>query len=896
MPSCFLTRNVGRLPGDSSRGSALTLKISRFYPYYYKVALKRKRKRHQKGTRMKLHTKNHIPGQRHILRRTFAGLLAAATLVCTLPGGLTPVYAAQTQKQSLKTLGVIDTPGEEDTANDLPDLTDIPAAQASLQTADNGDMIIAIDAGHGGSDAGATYDGMKEKDVNLKIAQYIKAYFADYAGVQIYLTRDSDTAVELSTRVEQAAAAGADVFISIHNNASSNEKTSGSMVFYPNNNYRPALGAEGAELSQSILDQLTALGLPDLGIRTRNSENNTKYKDGSLADYYSVIRNAKLQNMTGIIVEHAFVSCASDRKNYLGTDAQLQKLARADVKGIADYYGLEYIGLTKPAVTLSAPGYKQLAVEWDEQEDARGYLVYRSEKKNSGYKKIATVTGGYNTSYVDTGLALNKDYYYKVKAYRKIDGVTYYSAESRILKGNVIGGTQFTEIKQTGDNFRLTWKAMSDADGYVISRSEDGGSYVRIAEIDDPSRTTYTDRDVFSEISYRYRIRPLHYLYNNEGYGKMSTVVTLSYLDPPEIKNTTARTDGKVKVTWSKVSGASQYVLQRSDSENGTYKTVATLKGEETTSYIDTKVEIAKEYYYRVKAYNEHGIVKGSSYYSDALDAFNFRTPEFTNVAISNKTPGVSLTWSKTPFAEGYRIYRSETEDGGYTRIGTVKGSSTVTYLDTSGTDIGTTYYYKVRAYVTKSKKTVLSYVSDPRAITPGYAIMGESSTTAAKMANWYTARGGVYPEEIYSEYGAPTLKDFCKLVYNEAKAEGVKAEVLFAQICKETGFLKFGGDVQPDQCNFGGIGATGGGAAGASFPDVQTGIRAQVQHLKAYASDQPLNKECVDPRFTYVDRCAAIYVEWLGVHENPTGAGWATGKNYGYSLRDDYISSLLGY
>ena len=177
--------------------------------------------------------------------------------------------------------------------------------------------------------------------------------------------------------------------------------------------------------------------------------------------------------------------------------------------------------------------------------------------------------------------------------------------------------------------------------------------------------------------------------------------------------------------------------------------------------------------------------MKGSSYYSDALDAFNFRTPEFTNVEISNKTPGVSLTWSKTPFAEGYRIYRSETEDGGYTRIGTVKGSSTVTYLDTSGTDIGTTYYYKVRAYVTKSKKTVLSYVSDPRAITPGYAIMGESSTTAAKMANWYTARGGVYPEEIYSEYGAPTLKDFCKLVYNEAKAEGVKAEVLFAQICK---------------------------------------------------------------------------------------------------------------
>lgn len=845
---------------------------------------------------MKLHTKNHMPTTRHILRRTVAGLLAAATLVCTLPGDLTPVYAAQTRTQSLRSLGIIDAAGEEDVTNDLSDLADIPASQAQTAAADNGDMIIAIDAGHGGSDTGAVYGGMQEKDVNLKIAQYIKAYMAEYAGVQVYLTRDSDQAVELSARVEQAAAAGADVFISIHNNASSNLNTSGSMVFYPNSNYRPKLGTEGAGLAQSILDQLTSLGLTDLGIRTRDSENKTKYKDGSLADYYSVIRNSKLQNLTGLIVEHAFVSCEADRKNYLGTDAQLKALALADVKGIVNYYGLEYIGLDKPAVTLSAPGYKQLEISWDEQEDARGYLVYRSEKKNSGYKKIATVTGSYSTTYVDTGLALNKNYYYKVKAYRKMNGVTYYSPESRILKGNAIGGTQLTEAKQSGESMKLTWKAMSDADGYVISRSEDGGSYVRIAEIDDPSRTTYTDNDIFSEITYRYRIRPLHYLYGNEGYGKMSTTVTVSYLDPPEIKRTTLRSDGKIKVTWSQVSGASRYALQRKTGENGTYQTVVTLKGEATTSYIDTKVEIAKEYYYRVKAYNEHGVVKGSSMYSDYFDVFNFKTPEFTDVSISGKKPGVSLTWSKTPFAEGYRIYRSETEEGGYTRIATVKGSSTVTYLDTSGTEIGTTYYYKVRAYVTQSKKTVLSYVSDPRSVTPGYAIMGESSTTATKMANWYIARGGVYPEEIYSEYGAPTLKDFCKIVYNEAKAEGVKAEVLFAQICKETGFLRFGGDVQPEQCNFGGIGATGGGAAGAEFPDVQTGIRAQVQHLKAYASDQPLNKACVDPRFTYVTRCAAIYVEWLGVHENPTGAGWATGKNYGYSLRDDYISSLLSY
>ena len=106
------------------------------------------------------------------------------------------------------------------------------------------------------------------------------------------------------------------------------------MVFYPNKSYRPDLSAEGAELSTNILRELTALGLPDLGIRIRNSEKKPKpetYEDGSIADYYNVIRNSKLSGITGIIVEHAFVSSAYDRENYLGTTAQLKRLAKADV-------------------------------------------------------------------------------------------------------------------------------------------------------------------------------------------------------------------------------------------------------------------------------------------------------------------------------------------------------------------------------------------------------------------------------------------------------------------------------------------------------------------------------------------------------------------------------------
>ena len=66
---------------------------------------------------------------------------------------------------------------------------------------------------------------------------------------------------------------------------------------------------------------------------------------------------------------------------------------------------------------------------------------------------------------------------------------------------------------------------------------------------------------------------------------------------------------------------------------------------------------------------------------------------------------------------------------------------------------------------------------------------------------------------------------------------------------------------MQITQYNFAGIGTTGGGVPGNSYPDVRTGIRAQIQHLKAYATDEALVKECVDDRYSYVTKGSAPYM-----------------------------------
>ncbi len=165
------------------------------------------------------------------------------------------------------------------------------------------------------------------------------------------------------------------------------------------------------------------------------------------------------------------------------------------------------------------------------------------------------------------------------------------------------------------------------------------------------------------------------------------------------------------------------------------------------------------------------------------------------------------------------------------------------------------------------------------------YPIMGSSSVTVQDMVDYFNASGETYPAEALSQGGADSIETFCQMYYDEACAEGVRPEVAFAQTMKETGFLQYGGDASIEQFNFAGLGTTGGGVPGNSYPDVRTGIRAQIQHLKAYATTDVLAQECVDDRYEYVKKGSAPYVEWLGQQENPEGVGWATGDNYGYDI-----------
>ena len=248
----------------------------------------------------------------------------------------------------------------------------------------------------------------------------------------------------------------------------------------------------------------------------------------------------------------------------------------------------------------------------------------------------------------------------------------------------------------------------------------------------------------------------------------------------------------------------------------------------------------------------------------------------------------MTISWAKVSNASGYQLSYSTSKSGTYTSL--TKTSST-SYTHT-GLTSGNTYYYKVRAYAKLADGSkVYGAWSSVESQTVGYLIMGSSDLTVGEMVSYYNARY-TYPSDVYTSKGASTAKKFFTILKQEAEAEGVKTEVLFAQVILETGGLQFGGDVKAEQCNFGGLGAVGGGASGETYANVRTGLRAQVQHLKAYASTEDLNNTCVDTRFKYVTRGTAPYVEWLSIPNNPYGKGWASDASYGTKLLN-IINSL---
>jgi N-acetylmuramoyl-L-alanine amidase len=310
-------------------------------------------------------------------------------------------------------------------------LISTPATIRADVVSDGDGIVIYLDAGHDSTHGGCRANNLKEDVVNLKIAMYCKEKLEEYEGVTVYLSRSgakcpypgTNNATDLELRVADAAEKNTTLYVSIHNNYAASSAR-GATVFYPNSSYNKAVSEEGKAVAQAVQKRLVALGLKDRGIKYRTTENNTRYPDNSKADYYSVIRNSKLNGFPGIIIEHAFVSNSSDASKYLGTDAKLKKLGVADAKGIADYYGLHKKKTTRVNLKkVTQTTEDKVVVTWSEMEGADYYLVLRREllseedDDEEEYSEWEIVKKTTKTKFTDKDFDADTTYYYTVKAH-----------------------------------------------------------------------------------------------------------------------------------------------------------------------------------------------------------------------------------------------------------------------------------------------------------------------------------------------------------------------------------------------------------------------------------------------------------------------------------------------
>lgn len=774
-------------------------------------------------------------------------------------------------------------------------------------------LVVVLDPGHGGYDPGAIANGTNEKTLTLKIAKYCKDALEKNGRIQVYMTRESDTSVggatnasaDLKNRVSFAVSKNADLFVSIHLN-SAGAAAYGAEVYYPNSNYRSDIGQEGQKLASSIQKQLVNLGLYNRGVKVRQSENGSTYPDGSVQDYYAVIHQSKRNGFPGIIVEHAFLTNASDYQKYLSSDEKLKTLGEADAKGIIEYINNNvkfgswhqngsqwmfayYNGTYAKNCWEKIDGYWYhfdgngiMQTGWLNIGGTWYYLNPSSGAMQTGWLKLGDVwyylnpfSGAMATGWLKVG---NTWYYMNPSngamqtGWLDLNGTKYYlKSDGAMATAWVkIGNTWYymnpsSGLMQTGWlKLRSTWYYLK-SDGTMAADTWIGDYYVNADGAWVPGKEKPVDKWINTSGRWWYRHADGSYIKSNwEQIGNQ-----WYYFDK----------DGWMVTGWLKLSDTWYYMNTSGARVSNCWTWVGN-----SCYYFDEDGKMAADTWIGDYYVNADGAwVPGQKKDDQKNDQNGSQNSN------QNQTQ-TKAQWVKTSGRWWYRH-----ADGSYTK-------SNWEYID------GQWYYFDKDGWMTIGYQAVsgewyyLQKSASPEGAltyTGVTSIMGNSdlssdkNTVVNKMVRMFQKSGRSYPADKLNAGGAGSIEAFCQIVYDEAVKEGVKPEIVFGQAMKETGYLQFGGAVKIEQFNFAGLGATGGSVAGAQFSNVAEGIRAQVQHLKAYASKDGLTQETVDSRFNLVTRGSAPYVEWLGQKENPNGFGWATAWNYGISMMNQYVRPM---
>ena len=321
-------------------------------------------------------------------------------------------------------------------------------------------------------------------------------------------------------------------------------------------------------------------------------------------------------------------------------------------------------------------------ISWNAVNGADKYWVYRSVDGET-FDYYARTD---KPSFTDGSTSIGTTYYYAVKAVAVLGGRDVSSGRSTAQSIQCRPAAPSVSIYRASGKPQLKWNAVSGAAKYWVYRSTDG---VNFKYYDSTAKTSYTNTGALLGTKYHYRVKAVAVV-NGKNVASAYSGTKSLFTTPAAPDVSIYRVNGKPQLKWSAVTGAEKYWIYRStDGVNFKYYDSTT-----GTSYTNCIAASGTEYYYKVKA---AAVVNGKDVASDFSNTKSlFTTPAAPSVSITTSKGKPKLTWKAVKGADNYWIYRStdgknfkyynETDEAGYTNY---------------STNIGTTYYYKVRAVKT---------------------------------------------------------------------------------------------------------------------------------------------------------------------------------------------------
>ena len=321
-------------------------------------------------------------------------------------------------------------------------------------------------------------------------------------------------------------------------------------------------------------------------------------------------------------------------------------------------------------------------ISWNAVNGADKYWVYRSVDGET-FDYYARTD---KPSFTDGSTSIGTTYHYAVKAVAVLGGRDVSSGRSTAQSIQCRPAAPSVSIYRASGKPQLKWNAVSGAAKYWVYRSTDG---VNFKYYDSTAKTSYTNTGALLGTKYHYRVKAVAVV-NGKNVASADSGTKSLFTTPAAPGVSIYRVNGKPQLKWSAVTGAEKYWIYRStDGVNFKYYDSTT-----GTSYTNCIAASGTEYYYKVKA---AAVVNGKDVASDFSNTKSlFTTPAAPSVSITTSKGKPKLTWKAVKGADKYWIYRStdgknfkyynETDEAGYTNY---------------STNIGTTYYYKVRAVKT---------------------------------------------------------------------------------------------------------------------------------------------------------------------------------------------------